>query len=200
MKRLLLMRHGTPVSEEENPDRPLSVEGTAEAEAAACGIVQYLGTPTTNVRILHSGKVRARQTAETLKRALADAFWACSCDATDSLNPKDDPDIAVDIVSADKSSVLILVGHLPHMGLLASKLIGAPAAAGRLAGSFHPAGGLVLRDTNAAWVEEIPEAQQPFVRSAPTRLAAIKACTTQHLFRRCQARDLSALLSGGSRR
>jgi len=48
--------------------------------------------------------------------------------------------------------------------------------------------------------EEIPEAQQPFVRSAPTRLAAIKACTTQHLFRRCQARDLSALLSGGSRR
>eukprot|EP00747_Dinoflagellata_sp_TGD_P184155 gnl/TRDRNA2_/TRDRNA2_39544_c0_seq1.p1 gnl/TRDRNA2_/TRDRNA2_39544_c0~~gnl/TRDRNA2_/TRDRNA2_39544_c0_seq1.p1 ORF type:complete len:175 (+),score=39.01 gnl/TRDRNA2_/TRDRNA2_39544_c0_seq1:172-696(+) len=153
--QLVLLRHGTPVPEEEDPARPLSEQGRTEAAQTSKGLALYLGTPTeSDVQILHSGKARAQQTAEAVKDSLVAAGWAsCVCEATKGLDPKDDAGAAAELVSNISSPVLVLVGHLPHMGLLSARLIGEPAAAGRLGGCFAAAGGLVLRPLEGSWKE-----------------------------------------------
>ena len=79
------------------------------------------------VRVAHSGKLRAQQTAEVLAAALAPA---AVLEIMTGLNPND----AVEPVArrvAGWTSDTILVGHLPFMGRLVARL--SPATnAGRL--------------------------------------------------------------------
>ena len=65
---LYLVQHGEATSEEEDPERPLTERGVVDVhrvarKAAEAGIV-------TAVRVVHSGKTRARQTAEAWGQAL----------------------------------------------------------------------------------------------------------------------------------
>lgn len=112
---LCLVQHAEAWPKEEDPQRPLSDKGWADIRKVAA----FLGVRGVQVsRILHSGKLRARQTAE----ALAERLKATgSVSETDGLAPLDDPTIWADRLAAE-SEDLMLVGHLPHLGKLAALL------------------------------------------------------------------------------
>lgn len=110
-----LVRHGEAVAATVDPQRPLSAPGRRAVEAvarAAAGRDVRVGA------ILHSGILRARQTAEIFTQILAPAQGA-SFNA--GLLPEDDPAVAKAELEAASDSVM-LVGHLPHMSRLAALL------------------------------------------------------------------------------
>jgi len=116
---LVLVHHGDALGPEVDPMRPLSDVGRAAsgrlAEAAAAR-----GVRPDVVR--HSGKLRARQTAEL--------FWrACNplagFSAARGLQPTDPPRWMRDELAEDDRSIL-LVGHMPHLVQLLQVLRGDP--------------------------------------------------------------------------
>ena len=64
--RLYLVQHGDALPEQVDPERPLSAEGRRDVEAVA-RLLASAGTRA--VRVAHSGKLRAQQTAEVLAAA-----------------------------------------------------------------------------------------------------------------------------------
>ena len=111
-----LVQHGEAKPETEDPERPLSDRGREEvlrvARRAAAMRLQV-------AEIRHSGKLRARQTAEIFAAALAPS---CGVREMSDLAPGDAPGKAGgEIESANEP--LMLVGHLPHLRRLASLLL-----------------------------------------------------------------------------
>ena len=119
--RLYLVRHGGAKPEAEDPARPLSDRGRGEVEAVARHAAA-LGVAVTE--ICHSGKLRARQTAEVLAAHLKPRDGTREMKG---LAPNDDPEIIQTYLKAVEEPVM-LVGHLPHLSQLASALLlGEPA-------------------------------------------------------------------------
>lgn len=113
---LYLVQHAEAKTKEEDPARGLSEKGIQTITKVAQYFSKIHIHPS---RILHSGKARAFQTA----RVLADYLkMEESVAETDGLAPMDDPRIWIDRI-ADMSEDVILVGHLPHLSLLASQLL-----------------------------------------------------------------------------
>ncbi|MDP6776581.1 MAG: phosphohistidine phosphatase SixA [Candidatus Latescibacteria bacterium] len=112
-----LVRHAEAKHEDEDPERPLSDTGWEEARKVAAFISQIRGLRAQ--RILHSGKARARQTAEVLAEVLQPAEGV---EETDGLDPNADPFIWANHLG-DTEENIVLVGHLPHMGRLAGLLV-----------------------------------------------------------------------------
>lgn len=119
---LLLVHHGEAVDAAVDSQRPLSPRGRwiAEALAAECAArgVRPSG-------VWHSGKLRARQTAEP--------FWvACNplaeFSAARGLQPTDPPAVVADLVAADPRH-LVIVGHMPHLQRLLRLLVAGDADA-----------------------------------------------------------------------
>lgn len=111
-----LVRHGEAQSEAENPQRPLSEQGREGVERVARAVAKKgLGVN----QIFHSDKVRARETAEIFAHHLSPKSGMYEIKG---LAPLDDPLIARAELETAQSS-LMLVGHLPHLGLLASLLV-----------------------------------------------------------------------------
>lgn len=115
---LFLVRHGEARTASEDPRRPLSDQGRREVEkvaraAAARGIKVS--------KILHSDKLRAKQTAEILAGILSPGGGIREITG---LSPDDDPLLAKAKLEAAETA-LMLVGHLPHLGRLASLLVAA---------------------------------------------------------------------------
>jgi phosphohistidine phosphatase len=112
---LFLVHHGEAVGPEVDARRPLSPEGQlgvarAAAEAAARGARPEV--------VWHSGKLRARQTAEAFWRtcnALADLS------AARDLQPEDPPAWILDRLRGESRDVLI-AGHYPHLPRLLTLL------------------------------------------------------------------------------
>ncbi len=118
--RIYLVQHGEAVDSGTDPDRPLSARGRNEVTRMA----RFLRDAGIAVdRIVHSGKTRARQTAEILSTELLNAG---APEAIAGINPKDaiDPFVAeVNVWSADT----LVVGHLPFMaGAVSCLLLGRP--------------------------------------------------------------------------
>jgi phosphohistidine phosphatase len=113
--RVYLVQHGEAVSKEENPDRPLSEKGAGDVREVGNFLYQHarLLIP----EILHSGKLRAAETANLLARCLNAAY-----DAGPDLQPNDDPERWFEHLTARNKDVM-LVGHLPHLEHLASLLL-----------------------------------------------------------------------------
>lgn len=111
-----LVRHGEAKSEAENPRRPLSQRGREGVERVARAVAKK-GLVVN--QIFHSDKVRARETAEILAHHLTPKSGICEIKG---LAPEDDPLIAKAELETAQSS-LMLVGHLPHLGRLASLLV-----------------------------------------------------------------------------
>src|SRR5918996_2895008 len=124
--RLYLVQHGDAVPEELDPERPLSAVGRREVEAVACLLA---GTGTRAVRVAHSGKLRAQQTAELLATARAPGTVP---EIMTGLNPNDPVEPMARGIS-DWTSDVMLVGHLPFMAKLVARLVagdeGKPVAA-----------------------------------------------------------------------
>jgi phosphohistidine phosphatase len=111
-----LVRHGEAKPDRDDSRRPLSDRGRTDVEkiarAAAAKKIKV-------AEILHSGKLRARETAEILARFLSPAGGVREASG---LAPEDDPLPAAAELEAAAAS-LMLVGHLPHLGRLASLLV-----------------------------------------------------------------------------
>lgn len=114
------MRHGEAASAESDARRPLSPVGRRQVEDLAKQASERGVAP---ARILHSGKLRAKQTAEILRDALGNTLGGgIECGETAGLDPEDDPQ-SMARLAAESHQDLMLVGHLPFMGILASRLL-----------------------------------------------------------------------------
>ena len=118
---LYLMQHAQAVPEEVDPQRPLSQEGRAAVgRVAARAAQQALAIE----HIYHSGKLRARQTAELLAAAL---HLEKQVEALEGLNPKDRAEPLARWLRVETqrpaAGGLVLVSHLPLLDRLASLLV-----------------------------------------------------------------------------
>ena len=113
---LLLVHHGDAVGPNVDTRRPLSARGRSGAEALALTAASQGIKPAV---VWHSGKLRARETAE--------AFWRhCNASADFSaepgLQPDDPPSVMHDRLSGETRN-LVIVGHMPHLARLMRLLV-----------------------------------------------------------------------------
>jgi phosphohistidine phosphatase len=113
---LYLVQHAEALSKEEDPTRSLSEKGIADIRKVA-GFVKKMNL--TVHRIVHSGKMRALQTAQLLEERVSVDMGIAE---SDGLAPMDDPGIWVERLSKINDNIM-LVGHLPHLGKLSSFLL-----------------------------------------------------------------------------
>ena len=113
---IYLVQHGESKPETEDPERPLTEKGKEAVEAVA----RHVGPLGLEIaQVFHSGRLRARQTAEIFARYLLPPQGVKE---EKGLGPLDDPQEAVRLIQqADKP--LMIVGHLPHLNRLSSLLI-----------------------------------------------------------------------------
>lgn len=142
---LFLVHHGEAVGPEVDPRRPLSVSGQGAVVRLAGAMAARGARP---VVVWHSGKLRARQTAEECWRA-CNALAEFS--ATRDMQPDDPPDWMRDRLRGETRDVL-LAGHFPHLGRLLALLTGEPAGS---PGAFPPHGAVALEtaDEGITWSE-----------------------------------------------
>ena len=118
--KLYLVQHGEAVAKAVDPDRPLSARGREEVERLG----EFLGRAGIEVgRVIHSGKLRAAQTADLLAAAVAPYV---ELETQDYINPNDDPG-TIDWAAVAAGRDTMLVGHLPFLSRLVSLLLGAEA-------------------------------------------------------------------------
>jgi phosphohistidine phosphatase len=140
--RCYLVRHGEALSGFADPARPLSTPGRAEvAELARLALSRNVQV----AELLHSGILRAQETAEILAHYLKPP---CGVRSTTGLLPEDDPDIAKAEIEAAAQAIM-LVGHLPHLARLSAILARADAASSD--GAISPATMLCYRKGDASW-------------------------------------------------
>jgi phosphohistidine phosphatase len=114
--RLYLVQHGDALAKEVDPDRPLSERGRSDAVRMA-DLLTRAGVRV--ARVAHSGKTRARETAEILAGAVAESGDAESRGGLDPMDPTEP--VAEEAASWSRDTML--VGHLPFMGRLVSRLL-----------------------------------------------------------------------------
>lgn len=114
--RVYLVQHGLAVDESENPKRPLSDQGREDVTRTA-GFLSLFEKPKP-AWIAHSGKLRARQTAEMF----AEAWGGLPVREAGDLAPNDDPHAWYERLERIGDDVM-LVGHLPHLQRLAGLLL-----------------------------------------------------------------------------
>jgi len=112
--KLYLIQHGEAKPESEDPDRPLTERGRSEVSRMSKVAGKMVVNPS---KIYHSGKLRAKKTAELLAGSLKRPAEIAS-----GLNPMDDVRLWADRLGKSKED-LMLVGHLPFMEKLASFLL-----------------------------------------------------------------------------
>ena len=110
-----LIHHADAVGSEIDPQRPLSAHGHAQAEWLAEQVKAAGFAPPV---IWHSGKLRARQTAEIVWRHCSPF---AEFKAVHGLQPTDTPDeMARELVHS--ATDVLVVGHMPHIAALLSIL------------------------------------------------------------------------------
>lgn len=141
--RTYLVQHGEATSEEEDPDRPLTDEG----RSGLMGVIQALRNSggVAPAEIYHSGKTRARQTAEILADGLA---ASTEPEEADGLQPLDDPAEWAERLR-DSGRDTMLVGHLPYMERMAGLLLVDDPEAEVV--SFRYGGVVCLEDDGGGW-------------------------------------------------
>lgn len=114
MTKVYFVQHGIALSKEADPERPLSEAGRVEVERVAAHLARH-GIVVRAIR--HSGKLRARQTAELL----ADHLEVAEVTAVPAMNPNDD---AWELLKRLETDGEMFVGHLPHLQHVVSRLAG----------------------------------------------------------------------------
>jgi phosphohistidine phosphatase len=142
---LYLVHHAEAVGPKTDLTQPLSEHGRLQADRVALAAASRGSRPSA---IWHSGKLRARQTAE--------AFWhACNPAAEISevrgLKPGDSPDAILDALIGEARDIMV-VSHFPLLGGLLRLLVhGDPETA---AGPEFPLHGVVaLERLGQGWAE-----------------------------------------------
>ena len=145
--KLYLVQHGEAKSKDEDPGRHLTEKGRRDAEKAAA-FLKAAGLSAGAV--WHSGKTRAAETAGILGRALglegAVAEHA-GLAPNDPVEPvRDEVDRASGGPGGGPDEGLMIVGHLPFTGKLASLLVAGSESAGVVA--FRQGGVVCLERTD----------------------------------------------------
>jgi phosphohistidine phosphatase len=141
---LFLVHHGDAVGPDVNPMRPLSDRGRVEVDMLAQQAAERGAKPDV---IWHSGKLRARQTAE--------AYWKrcnplAAFSAARGLQPTDPTSWILDSIVAETRHIL-LAGHFPHLPrLLGSLKTGIPDAD---PANFPLNGIVALEEVDGKWLE-----------------------------------------------
>ena len=141
---IYLVHHGDAVGPEIDPMRPLSDRGRAAVLLVADEAARRGTKPEA---IWHSGKLRARQTAE--------AFWKvchplATLTAERGLQPMDPPSWIQDRLIGETRNVM-LVGHMPHLERLYRLLIGEKEQTPSI--RFPPHGMVALELEGERWKE-----------------------------------------------
>ena len=106
--RLYLMQHGEALPKDVDADRPLSEQGRGDAERMAAFLKS---ANIAAARVVHSGKTRARQTADILATAL---LAGKASEMLEGLDPNDPVmPFAERVAVWDEDS--LVVGHQPFM-------------------------------------------------------------------------------------
>jgi phosphohistidine phosphatase len=140
--KLYLVQHAKAASKEVDPERSLTEEGLRELKKVAAFIkplnlsIDYLW---------HSGKKRARQTADILAEVITISEEHA---ARDGLAPNDDVKTIENQIMSLKQDIMI-VGHLPFLSKLASLLLTGSDSSETVA--FRNAGIVCLNHTDNQW-------------------------------------------------
>ena len=111
-----LMQHGIPVNKAENPERPLTDQGKKDVE----NLAEFLHKRGIHIQeIFHSGKRRARETAEIMCTRLNPGTEP---KVIKGLSPLDDVGEIADKINKGGGDLLI-AGHMPHLSKLTSLLV-----------------------------------------------------------------------------
>jgi phosphohistidine phosphatase len=142
---LFLVHHGDAIGPDVDTRRPLSARGEIEVARVAAEAVARGAKPAV---VWHSGKLRARQTAEACWRA-CNPFAEFS--ATRDLQPDDPPTWMRDRLRGETRDVM-LAGHFPHLPKLLTLLL-APHDERMLGFPPHGAVALASDDEGETWRE-----------------------------------------------
>jgi len=144
--RVYLVHHGDAVGPDVDLRRPLSPGGRAHSERVAAEAAARGAKPKV---VWHSGKLRAKETAEIFWRACnALADFA----ATRDLQPDDPPSWMRDRLRHEPRDVM-LTGHFPHLPRLLALLLDRPE--GTMADfPLHGIVALRTQDEGERWSEE----------------------------------------------
>ena len=136
---LYLVHHADAVTAEVDSTRPLSKRGLAQATDVARRVAARKARPTA---IWHSGKLRARETAEIYLQAVNPS---ATFTATRGLQPDDDPEWMRDALAGEADDLMI-VSHYPFLPGLLQLLAGENAV-------FPQHGAIALERTGGGWTE-----------------------------------------------
>ena len=139
--RLYLVQHGDAVAKDVDPERPLSDRGRMDIGRLARWLASIDARP---ARILHSGKLRAEQTANLLAPLAGDEGTVEACPG---LAPNEPPDAFLEtLVDGDT----IVAGHMPFVSRAVSVALDLPPE--RAIVAFKPGSVAVLeRDADGKW-------------------------------------------------
>lgn len=141
---LYLVRHAEPKREEEDRQRPLSERGWSEIRKVTAFISDHYDIQVRTIH--HSGKTRARQTAEALAELLNPPEGILEIVG---LKPLDDTSIWVERLVGEEEDIM-LVGHLPYLDRLSKRLLSQNES--RKIKSFQTGEIVCLkRDESATW-------------------------------------------------
>jgi phosphohistidine phosphatase len=115
--KLYLVRHGKAGDAFRDEDRELTASGIQDCTRFFTWINDHI--PLESSRLLHSGLVRARQTADLLATSMT---LKPSLEMAADLTPNADPRIWMRILSKEIDNI-VLVGHNPHLSRLVSMLV-----------------------------------------------------------------------------
>jgi phosphohistidine phosphatase len=135
---LFLVHHADALPPQLDHLRPLSSAGLVHATHVAEALAARGAAPAV---VWHSGKLRARQTAEACWRVLNPM---ASFTAVRGLRPEDDPEVFASMLAGESQDVLA-AGHMPHLPRLLHHLTGG--------GSFPQHGAVALERVDGSWVE-----------------------------------------------
>jgi len=141
--RIYLVQHALALDASVEPKRPLSQQGKQDIVRTA-GFLSLFVQPQPKF-VFHSGKLRAKQTAEMFAEA-----WHLKGEImqADDLSPNADAQVWAAKLNAMSDDVLI-VGHLPHLPRLASLLLCEDMDKQPV--RFQNAGVVCLEKTDDAW-------------------------------------------------
>jgi len=141
--KLYLVQHGEAEGKDVNPERPLTDKGHQDIRKLS----QFLKQSDIQLeQVIHSGKLRARETAEYFVKMLTSPS---SSVVNDNINPKASLDPLIGHIQSWNCDTLI-VGHLPYLAKLVSYLTTDNKAS--LNSSFQPGTVVCIqRDDELKW-------------------------------------------------
>ena len=113
---LYILQHGEAESKDINPERPLSEQGIRDIRLLA---MHMLNTGVKLGNIMHSGKLRAEQSARLIADTLSPEIKPVQADG---LKPNDDPVMFATAI-VPQGMDLLIVSHMPLVSRLCSVLL-----------------------------------------------------------------------------